>query len=836
MEDVDLQQLKEPEDPAVDQSWEGHLGSNPDGLAWSQVWQFPVLLVGMVLLVVGVYMAIPSIEKDDFPQALDEVEQYVKASNLRAAEQRLLFIKDHIDSAGVAEQVRFNLLWGDLIYVRMNDFGRKGPEFLQKIIGAYIRAQEIGYDFDRDGKRLGHWARVLAALGRFDEALAMLDRMELEPPQHRYAILKDIAQHLRAVRPMVEPERLIPIVTAFLDELRNEADQATRRSQTVWGITLQASLYLESGNPGKAIDYLNPRRAALASQGGDNDLVPLIVLSAKAYQELGDFKQAEREYTLGQLKLATDRSNALHGDILVGQARIALAQYNDVEAAIEHFSTAVRNYPTTPAYLDALIGQADCAARRGTHGAAREYFSRAVQAMQSDSEGHDVRLKVLLDAVLSHHHLYFDASDYDQALEYLSILSPLYKQNLPPDLLLQFALTHEQIASVQSDVATVEDGNTGHAPPLTRARRMANRESAVHFTKAGDYYYQHAGLVTIIDDQSHGESLWRAATCYDRGHMWQRAIDVYTEFRDTHQEGARQLEATRLLALAYKADGQYHVAANLFRQIIEQNPRNQHAHASRVPLARCYIALEKFSAALTELNQIVSNHEAITPESIVFHEAMIELGKLHYRMNRYEQAISRLEGVVDRYGSDQEALVYAHLADAYRRSIDDLDDELASPQGQVRKVALVRERKRRLKEAGASYTKAINILEAQDQTALKSLEKVVLRNNYFYRADCAYKLGEYNEAIEWYDQAAKRWDKHPATLVARMQIVNAYCALEQFEDAKLELDKAQYIFNRLPQDAFEDSNLPITRKHWQDWFHWTSKMRLFQQVNVAAIP
>ena len=58
----------------------------------------------MLLLVVGIYVAIPSAEEENFPRALDEVEQYVKASNLEVAEQRLLHIVQYIDGGAVADQ------------------------------------------------------------------------------------------------------------------------------------------------------------------------------------------------------------------------------------------------------------------------------------------------------------------------------------------------------------------------------------------------------------------------------------------------------------------------------------------------------------------------------------------------------------------------------------------------------------------------------------------------------------------------------------------------------------------------------------------------------------
>ena len=826
MEETNSEQLEaEPDDELLDDG-DGHSAA-----AWSSVWQLPMLIAGVALLVLGVLLAMPPRPDDDFPAALDGVEQYFKANNLDKAEQRLREIGGHIERAGAASRARLELLRGDLIYIRTNDAGWEAPDALRQILFHYGRGRELGHDFDRDTPRLRRWARVLIAQGRTKDALKMLDRLASGPAQHRYAIVRQVLERLRAQRPPAAPDQISPVVTRFLEELRNEPDEAARRRQEIWGVSLAAQLYLESGEPGQVIDYLNPRRATLTSRGGDDDLAPLIVLAAQAHQQLGDFEQAQREYGLAQLKLADDRSNPLHAEVLVGLAHIALVQDNDLQAALEHYSSAVQIYPTTPAFIDALIGQADCEARLGTHSRAREHFHQAIELLMSDPHRAHEKIRALTEAIFAHHQLHFDAASYDLALDYLKLLPPLFAAQLPPDLVVQFARTHEQIAEQRLASAA----SMAETDEMTPGRRMASREAGVHFEVAGDDYRRHAHLVTIIDDAAHGASLWSAAACYDRAQLWQQAISVYAEFRETRQGDPRQLEVTRKLALAYMADGQNRVAADLLRKLIDEHPRNRQAHAGRVPLARSLIKLGEPNAALAELSAVVSDHEAITPDSAEFRDALIEMGKLYYRMGKYELAIGRMEEVADRYGSELGGVLHAYLANAYRRSIEQIDEEIDESLAQSRRESLAAERIRRLQRAGDTYTQAINVLESRDPRILSPFDQVLLRNSYFYRGDCAYDLGRYTQAIEWYDQAAKRWELHPATLVARMQIVNAYCALEQFQDAKVALDRAQYAFKRIPQDAFDDPNLPITRKHWEDWFNWTSQLGLFQQANAQTL-
>ena len=39
--------------------------------------------------------------------------------------------------------------------------------------------------------------------------------------------------------------------------------------------------------------------------------------------------------------------------------------------------------------------------------------------------------------------------------------------------------------------------------------------------------------------------------------------------------------------------------------------------------------------------------------------------------------------------------------------------------------------------------------------------------------------------------------------------------------------RARFAFRRIPEEAFEDPNLPIPRRHWQDWFKWTGELGLY---------
>ena len=79
-EDLDIQDLSADTDS---------LDIGAPELAWSQAWQIPVLLLGLGLLLIGVFYALPRYSVPDFPGVLADVEVHLLAGELDQAEQKL---------------------------------------------------------------------------------------------------------------------------------------------------------------------------------------------------------------------------------------------------------------------------------------------------------------------------------------------------------------------------------------------------------------------------------------------------------------------------------------------------------------------------------------------------------------------------------------------------------------------------------------------------------------------------------------------------------------------------------------------------------------------------
>ncbi len=821
---------------------------DPDML-WSQVWQLPVLLLGLGLFVIGIYVSLPGSEVNDFAGRLGDAELNIEADVLDDAEAVLVEVKERIHEAEVEDLDYFWQLWADLNFLKLYKAGLVRQDgvsdvkpIYQRIVEYYGKAQANGRPLP--GPSMRRYVRSLVALGQDSQAFALLDKMTGEQAAKRYLIVRDMIVRRHGDSPRVDLDALMPLLERFRADIQAISDTGLARQQEVWADGFQASLQLQSDDPQGAINYLLRRIQRLAARQGDDDLAPLIVLLAKAYQQVGDFQNAEQRFRHAQQKIT--QTDTLNADILVGLGELALTQATgqQVEQALEYFSEAEENYPSSVmAHIDALVGRADCEARLGMHADAREHFELATFAILERTRSWDPLRVSTGTAIRTQFERSVDQDAYDRAKDYLNVLALLEGDDPSPRLLLNLANTCERIAEQRLEEAQRSAERMPGQPPLSEdARRLANQQSAQFYAKAAGYYDQHAMAVTTADNDLHGKSLWSTAVCYDKAQMWSEAIRVYEQFIQTRDGDPKRLRAISNLARAYMADRQYKPALAQFQKLVEHFPRSPETYSSLVPMAKCQDALGQTDQAIQTLSLVVDDHEAITPDSGEYRQALIELGRLHHLQGEkdsthYARAIELLTEAEQRYGqSDQGPALRFLLADAYRRSVPELDEQVASTQSHAARVGLDEERNDRLQEAQILYNQAISGLEAKRsaQTKLDQVEQLYLRNAYFYQADCAYDREVFEQAIQLYNTAANNYSDDPASLVALIQIVNAYCELGRFQDAKIANDMARMQLERIPDEAFEDQNLPMKREHWEDWLRWTSERNLFNRQASAG--
>lgn len=813
--------------------------------SWTSVWQLPVLLVGVGLLGVGLVLAYPRYTPPNYHGMLDTVQEYLEAENPEEARQRMVTLVDEgIESQDDATRGRYYQYLGDhdwLIYADKYPVPVDTPESktqLRKVGEAYETAEE--FDRDLDGQAMQRWAEALVLLGKEDEALKIVDRMGPEHADQRYALIRELIEKHRNDG---DPQAFAGMLDRFEETLREEKNKSKQLEQRQWVAQLRARHYLDVDDPQRAIDYINREMQRLRAAGA-KDAPALLVLLGQAYQMVADFENARRLYAVAQQMV--DDSDALNGRILVGLAQIELAVGGEgfEDRALVLFSRAAKEHPMGEAYIDALIGRAHVEAmlRRVTD--ASDHFRLAIAQLRENTPAWDPRRKDVTTKIGSHVDRSIDLEHYDDALDYLSLLLPMYDggKALPPEMLRQFATIHERLGQTRMSRAEGMDPLTWAGPgdPPVAARRNAYQEAAFHYGKSAEYYKRHADTVTVIDDQAHGQSLWAAGENFDKAQRWPDAINIYAEFVTTRPNDGEQLKARHHLAEAYMADRQYQSAIGIFKDLIDENPQSNWAYESLVPMARCYTATDQTDAAVRLLLSIVDGHPGIRPESDTYRDALVDLARTYYLQGQsdpvyFVSAIERLDTAVERYGHTNDGpLLRYMLADSLRRSSRALSEQALNARSDRQRLAFQAERTERLRNAEMYYDQVITELEARYAAARSNLENLYLRNAYFYKADCAYERRDFLVAIDRYREAAQRWSEHPASLVAQVQIVNAYCELQEFQQAYVANQNALWQLSQMDDEVFDSPDMPMTRKHWEDWLRWSSELKLLDKQSASA--
>ena len=794
-------------------------------------WQLPVLLLAVAMFGVGLYLAMPDSAHDQYGDAMQKVRAMVVAGQYTQAVDVLDRFAQFEPEMPQAIRGQYHMLVADTLYLAQKSKQWDQPINNQRILDRYHRAQELGLTLDSD--QYERMVDTLVALGRTDEALTLLvDRGEAGADS-RQKLLKRLIRQALDERPIQADS-----AQKLIDQLLAEKNLAHERE--IWAIAREGELLMRRDQVQQAVDMLLRRIARLQAEGATG-LGELMVQLGQAYLADGDPADAERWLMRGRQALSPE--DALNGQVLVALGRIRFAEDNIVEA-LEHYSDVVAQFAATPAYPPALIGKAECQARLGVHDQAMMDYAKAVELFGTDPAGSSQPKAHLVESLMTQYELRFGQGDFDLALSYLDMARKLYTPPLPAEMLLKLAIGHEQLARKMLGLA---DGQQESADDWRKLDNKQRLEVAKHFADAADFYLSHARAVTVADDDAYGRSLWKAGEYYDKAGLHKQAIAVFGEFVQARPNDPKRLAAMFRLAQAHQADGQFDEAITLYRQLIDQNPKSPEAYASLVPLARSYIAMGPKYTDQAEhvLLSVVTDHPALRPESTEYRDALTELGQLYYRRGEegdYEKAIARLDEVVERYGqgdAGQMPELMFQLGDAYRKSVQQIDAKLAASLPPSQAADLRRQRAYRLDRAQQSFGSVINAYEDRGADSLSELQKLYLRNSFFYRADCAYELGRYegpDGAIALYEKAVQRYDKDPAALVALVQMVNSYCELGQWEMARAVNERAKVYLQRIPESAFDDPNLPMNRKHWQRWLDWTSQMAMTSASAGAPTP
>ncbi|MCB9848422.1 MAG: tetratricopeptide repeat protein [Phycisphaeraceae bacterium] len=773
-------------------------------------WPGPALVLSTALLVGAMLLARQTAKGHDFAGALENVQRLIENGHpneaLDALNDKILPYLDD-PQATLTDKGEFYALRGDALFEIQQLIGAPAVSAVNSmtILSDYEEAERAMHDLTA-----AQHARVVGALlslGRFDEAVNRINAIPDDGSGRRERLLRQALQQQLDSNTGNKDNAL-----QLLSELA-EGRGASERDR-LWAIARQTELRLESGHAEEALSSLL-RVVSRLGQEASPEKAELYTLLAWSYYDLGRMDQA-----LKHLDIAESMSSPT--DNLVAEIRALRGRINqidgDPDTAHDYYAETVDAFPELPATVACKLGLAELDAGDGRDDEALAEYDAVIRRMPLNERRWRITTESVAQSLATWRQARYVEGDFAASIEYAKLGELLYgPERLTADIPLALAQGHDALGREILEEAGVKPDSLidlADVEPVTRA------EARQQFMEAAEQFIRHARMVILADPEAFADSLWNAGVAYDLAGESNKAIEVFSEYANGDPDEPRHPAAVFRLAEAHQARGDYELARNFYDELIERNPNSPEGQRSFIRQAQTLLRLgDEASVERAEsLLKTVVGSGMFSPEADEHRQGLFELGSMYYKQGRYREAIERLQEAIDRYPDDEQApMIRYKLADSLRLSAGEIEQTLTSAMPDQEREELERLRTERLAQAQDLFLQVRDNIEALDPLSLDELDRRLLRNAMYFRADCAFDLGRYDDAIRWYDAAAQKYADDPSSLVAMMQIVNAYSAQGKWREAQTAQERVRQRLSEIPDAMFDDPNLPIDQRHWERW-------------------
>ncbi len=790
-----------------------------DWSSWSNLWQVPSIIVSLIVIGIGLYVAMQRAPENDFDGAFDRLDELIASEQFDlAAVQLNEVIEPNLAAANQLQQGRFETTVADWIALSQKAAKLDLEANNRRIVDHYARAADLGRPISI--AQMERWAHAWISLGDLEAARESLDQMQgianlsgadTEARRRRNNVLRRLVE-VSLRQSELSEESMMELLGGYRsDPLLEDADE-------MWAIARQAQLRIELGRADEAVAHLlidirrfEPR----LEKNSDLSFGGLYALLASGYYAMGNFPYAE--FHVRQAMDVIRQSDPARGEplVLLGQIAVAQGQWDE---AFEFFEEVLRNYASTPSAIPARLGRAEVYSVLGDDDRSLADYRALQQELIDGGPRRDVTAADVAGSLSNRHDAALTMGRLDAALQYVFLAESVYPPGrVPGQLFYRIASTSRQAAD--NGIADARRRQPGAA--LTQLDPKSRYAANEHYRRAGDYFVRHARTLAGRPgaDEHWADSLWIAADSYDLGGWNVLAITHFVEYVAGRSEAdPRRPEAVFRLAQLHHADMDYEAATRYYDQVLMEHPRSHVASRSHVPLARCLLMLDRRPEAEQHLIQVVNGQQHLRPDAVDYRDALIELGTVYHDDGRYVAAIERLDEAVRRYPDDDRITeIRFRLGDSYRRHAASIDDDLdlpgVSPAGRDR---FEKQRTQYLESAQRLFAAIVETDDGSAASAGPDAQQI-LRYAYLYRADCAFDLGRDAEAVEYYDQVAGRFAQHHSSMTALIQIVNCYVNLGDTNRARTAHRRALVRLNKLPDEAFEEPDALLDRDAWERW-------------------
>lgn len=786
---------------------------------WREMWQIPGALAAVGLLVGGIAYAFATkpepnfepalrqasgqIEREEFPQAIvtlnTRVLPYVGRPQLPAE-----------------DEAEFHRLIARAVFGGQSAMGFSHEDNFRNALSEMRLAEASGIRLTDEDQAL--IADCYLALGEIDSASARADQISPESPELKLRVTKDIVdRYLRSRTPHYEE------ATDLLAQMVE--DPTLPIDDRAWAIGRQARIDIEQDLREAAITRLlrsMPRMGAASPISRAR----LHLLLARAYLQGVVTEEAQLQLDLASRIIPEGSPEQSESQLLRAQV---LEQRDDFAGARDEYLSILDRFQPDEIRVVAQHGLALMEATLGQHESAQQVFADLAAQVRANEEAAVQRREEFLDSLLSIFRDQLAQQDVEVSFRYAGLAGQLYPiETAPPRVIEALAIAHRVMADRVVALAPKVDGPLG--PELDPS---TEREVQRLRVQSAAFYRMHSRFFVVTDLDTYANSLWESGVLYDGAGDQEEAAAVFRQFANDLPTDVRQPEARFRLAQALSARGQYRDAAELYRGLVDDRDRGltmsglgRYADLSHVPLAQVYLLDDDDTndEIAEQLLERVLNGDIGGPDNQNFVPALTALAELWYRRGDYARAIEGFEEAMARAQVAASPGLRFKLADSYRLNARAIENQLEHSLTDQDRKLLTTTRRDHLVRAMELYESARQELEDTHPQKRNALANLHLRNSYFYLADCAFDLGDTARAVKLYNTARERYPSDPASLVALVQIVNTYVADGNLAAARTANERARLFYEGLPEEVWNDPNLPMSRRDWERWLASSSAL------------
>lgn len=795
-------------------------------------WQIPLFLVALVLFVGLLFQLRPSKQDQNFDEKyldLVKLSQQSRFSDFYSTAELLRLEAE--------TQQELGRVHGVVAQTRSRQLRSKGE---LAVDASQSRSSEANYrtillDYDEAIKRewvtntseeiisvyhdmgLAHWC-----LNDAEQAIEYLEKAVTARKEMATEINRDLVKVYLVSQPEAYLEKAAPLLEEILEDGRSSLDDKG------WAFVRKAEVMLAQGQEEAALDLLNSESNRYKDSSYSHEME---FMRGRALRHGGEVDLADL-ILRDLLKRIGDRGD-IYAQVCLELGEINFSQFRDHEAK-QFFQNVSATQLGKDWYLGGLFGLAQCAAMQKRYEDSIDHYHELVQLLKSKPYNRVVDNQEIQESLEILSRQLSMQKDYDLALRFMEIENQVAQGN-DVRVVERYARMNEWRAE-----QLLEEYDASHQAGtdqvVTQADELWSRQQKrmilYHFEKSAEGYLKVAKLA-VDQDAVYDESLWKAATNYDRAgnagqsiNTWQRIV--------TESSGKPQWPlALYRLAQSYQAIGDYDSAIEYYVLLQQRHPKSPDVFKSMVALAKCHLSKEQVDRDKAEgLLRAVLTNRAVTPKAAIYRDALYELGKLYYDHQDFEQAIAAFNEVIDRYPDESFMGKAFYMAgDAYRQSglaLDGTLEQLAQdPTAAVNQEKTMRLRQQYLEQARASFNRAISFYDGKGQERLSEVDETYLRYCWLYRAACLFDLEMYRQAAEAYEEAALRYQLTPMALGAFVQVMNCQLMLGDAIAAKSTQKRAIWQLRKMPDASFGGGDMDYTRDQWNDWFAWMDRARLW---------